>query len=115
MLPADHLETLASFPLFESVPRAELAWLGARGDVHALAPGAVLLEPGSSIDEMWIVLTGRVAVHMRKEGGSWRKFYDLGPSYVLGAMPFSRMRVSPGRLVVEDDTPLFTLRRSHFS
>jgi signal transduction histidine kinase len=115
MLPADHLETLASFPLFETVPRAELEWLGARGDVHALAPGAVLLEPGSSIDEMWIVLTGRVAVHMRKEGGSWRKFYDLGPSYVLGAMPFSRMRVSPGRLVVEDDTTLFTLSRSHFS
>jgi signal transduction histidine kinase len=114
MLAADHLDTLTAFPLFEPVPRAELEWLGERGDVRLLAPGAILMEPGSSIDEMWIVLAGRVAAHMRKEGGSWRKFYELGPSSVVGAMPFSRMQVAPGRLVVEEAMTLFALSRSHF-
>lgn len=120
---ADHdVDSLASLPLFESVPRAELEWLRTRGDVQRLTPGATLREPGSSIDEMWIVLTGRVAVHVRKggggagrAGGTWRKFYDVGPGYVLGAMPFSRMRTAPARLVVEDDTTVFELSRSHFS
>ena len=118
MLTDDHVDTLASLPLFESMPRAELEWLGARGDVHHLAPDTILRDIGSSIDEMWIVLAGRVAVHIRKGGGgggTWRKFYDVGPGYVLGAMPFSRVRIAPARLVVEDDTIVFTLSRSHFS
>jgi signal transduction histidine kinase len=115
MVADDHVDTLASFPLFEFVPRAELDWLGARGDVHRLAPGATLREIGSSIDEMWIVLAGRVAVHVPKGGGgSWRRFYDSGPGYVLGAMPYSRMQIAPARLVAEDDTVVFALSRSHF-
>src|SRR5438045_715693 len=99
MLAKHHVDTLASFPLFEPVPRVELEWLGARGDVQHFAPGATLLESGSAIDEMRIVLTGRVAVHIQK-GGSWRKFYHLEPGQVLGAMPFSRLRKAPGGLVV---------------
>jgi len=114
MLADDHLATLASLPVLESVPRAELEWLGARGDVYHIAPGATMRETGSSIDEMWIVLAGRMAVHARKEGGSWRKFSDSVPGHVLGAMPFSRMRTAPARLVAEDDTILFALSRSHF-
>ena len=116
MLARDDIDTLAAFPLFESVPRAELEWLGARGDVLRLAPGAMLRDIGSTIDEMWIVLAGHVAVHVQKGGrGSWRKFYDTGPGSVLGAMPFSRMRTAPARLVVEDDTTVCALSRSQFS
>ena len=74
MLTDGHVETLASFPLFASVPRDELTWLAARGDVRHLEAGAILRDVGSTIDEMWIVLTGRVAVHVPKGGGSWRRF-----------------------------------------
>jgi signal transduction histidine kinase len=118
MLARDHIDRLASFPLFAPVPRAELEWLGARGDVHRFAAGAIMRDVGSSIDEMWIVLEGRMAVHVQKGGGGgggFRKFYDMGPGYVLGAMPYSRMRVAPARLVVEDDTVMVALSRSHFA
>jgi signal transduction histidine kinase len=116
MLADDVVDTLASFPLFEPVPRAELEWLGARGDVDRLASGATLRETGSPIDEMWIVLAGRVAVRARKGvGGNLRKVYDVGPGYVVGAMPFSRLRIAPARLVIEDDTILVALSRSHFA
>jgi len=116
MLADDVVDTLASVPLFESVPRAELEWLAARGDVERVAAGATLREFGSSIDAMWILLAGRLAVHVRKAaGGSWRRFYDSGPGAVLGAMPFSRMRIAPARLVVEDDSIVFALSRSHFA
>jgi signal transduction histidine kinase len=113
MLAADQVDILASLPGFAPVPRAELEWLAARGDVRRLEPGATLAEHGSVIDEMWIVLTGRVAVHVAR-GGSWRNFYDSGPGTVLGAMPFSRMRVAPARLVVEDETVVVALSRSKF-
>ena len=121
MLTHDALDTIASFPLFESVPRAELEWLGARGDVQHLEPNVILRDAGSAIDEMWIVLAGRVAVYVRKGGGgggggggNLRKFFDVEAGRVIGAMPFSRMRIAPARLVVEDDTIAFALARSHF-
>jgi len=113
MVTDDDRATLASLPLFESVPRAELDWLSARGDVRRFDADTILRDVGSAIDEMWIVLAGRVAVHVAK-GSSWRKFYDSGPGAVLGAMPFSRMRNAPARLVVEDDTTVCALARSHF-
>src|SRR5688500_4171176 len=103
MLADDVVDALATFPPFAPVPRADLEWLGARGDVHRLAAGATLWEIGSSIDSMWIVLAGRVAAHVPKGGGgSWRKFYDVGPGFVLGAMPYSRIQIAPARVVIED-------------
>src|SRR5574338_410527 len=115
MLAGHDIDTIASFSLFEAVPRAELEWLGARAEVQHLAADTILRDVGSSIDEMWIVLTGRAAVRVGKAaGGSWRKFYDMGPGFVLGAMPYSRMHSAPARLVVEDDTTLVALHRSHF-
>ena len=113
MVADSDLDTLVSFPLFASVPRAELEWLGARGDVHRLVPGPTPWDIGSSIDEMWIMLAGRAAVHVQK-GASWRKLFDSGAGSVLGAMPFSRMRVAPARLVIEDDALVIALGRSHF-
>ena len=114
MLSQDHVDTIASFPLFAPVPRAELDWLAARADVERLAHDTILRDVGSMIDEMWIVLAGRVAVHVERSG-SWRNFYESGPGAVLGAMPFSRMRAAPARLVVEDDTTLCALSRAHFA
>ena len=113
MVTHDDLETLASLPLFESVPRAELDWLSARGDVQHLEPDTIMRDVGASIEEMWIVLAGRLAVHVAK-GDTWRRFYDTGPGSVLGAMPFSRLRNAPARLIVEEKTTLCALARSHF-
>jgi len=108
------VDTMASFPLFESVPRAELEWLAARGHVERFAAGSVISESGSPIDDMWIVLAGRVAAHA-PNAGSLRKYQDVGPGYIGGTMPFSRLRAGPLRVVAEDDTTLFALNRSDFT
>ena len=108
------VDTMASFPLFESVPRAELEWLAARGHVERFAAGSVISESGSPIDDMWIVLAGRVAAHAPNAGSS-RKYQDVGPGYIGGTMPFSRLRAGPLRVVAEDDTTLFALNRSDFT
>ena len=113
MLTQDDIDTIASFPVFADVPRAELEWLAARADAERLAHDTILRDVGSVIDAMWIVLAGRVAVHVERSG-SWRNFYESGPGAVLGAMPFSRMRTAPARLVVEDDTTLCSLTRAQF-
>ena len=107
------VENLQAFPLFEPVPRQELEWLAARGVVKDFTSGAIMMDAGSRIDEMWIILSGKTVVYVRKESGL-RKFYDMEPGFVLGAMPYSRLHAAPARVVAEDDASVFVLNRSHF-
>ena len=113
MVADNDVDTLASLPLFEPIPRAQLEWLGARGDVRLLARGSILRELGEPIDEMWIPLSGRMSGHVPR-GATWRNLMEVGPGYVLGAMPYSRAQNAVVRIVAEDETVLFVLSRSHF-
>jgi len=114
MLAADVVNALSSLPVLEHVPPAELEWLCARGDVRRFDQGAIAMEIGSPLDEMWIVLEGRFALHVPR-GGGWRKLTDAGPGFVAGTMPYSRVRVVEGRVVVEEEATVFVLSQDHFS
>src|SRR5262245_37546210 len=70
MLSTDVLDALATLPLFEHVPPAELEWLCARGEVRHFPHGAIALEFESPMTEMWIVVEGLFALHVPR-GGSW--------------------------------------------
>jgi signal transduction histidine kinase len=113
MPPEDVVDRLVSLPLFESVPRAELEWLSARGEVHAYGTGTVVHEAGAAIEAMSILLAGRVVLNVPK-GGAWRTILEAGPGYVLGVIPYSRYRSAPGNVVVEDDVTALVLHRRHF-
>jgi signal transduction histidine kinase len=104
---------LAALPVLESVPRKEIEWLLARGEVRTYRVDEVIRTVGDTIDEMNILLEGRVAMHMPR-GDAWRKVIEVGAGYVAGAVPYSRMRTTPGRLVVEEETRLLALHRNHF-
>ena len=114
MLTQDYVDTIASFPLFGPVPRAELEWMAARADIDRHPADTILREIGAVIDHMWIVLAGRLAVQVERSGAR-RNFHESGPGEVIGAMPFSRMRIAPARLAVEEDTTLCSLSRSYFA
>ena len=93
----DVVDRLATFPLFANVPREELEWLVARGDVRPYGADTILLNVGAAIDEMFVVLAGRAALYMNK-GGVWRRVTESGPGKVHGAVPYSRGRTSAGRV-----------------
>src|SRR5690242_1869493 len=113
MLTANVVDALAALPLFEHVPPTEIEWLCARGEVRRFATGTVAMEYEAPLDEMWIVLEGQFVLLVPR-GGSWRKFYDAGPGFVAGTMPYSRVRVVAGRVVVEGESTVLSLNRSHF-
>ena len=108
------VDRLAALSLFARVPRAELEWLASRGTVRACAAGTILLEDGEASDEMFVLLAGRVAFYTNK-GGSWRRAAEPRDGQVHGAIPYSRMRSAPGRLVIEDDATVLALGRAHFA
>ena len=114
MLAANVIDALSSLPLLQNVPRAELEWLGARADLRCYAHGTVAMEMGATLDEMWIVLEGRFALFVPR-GGGWRKFVESGTGFVAGTMPYSRVRVIAGRVVVEEEAKVAALHQSHFA
>jgi signal transduction histidine kinase len=111
--PDDIVDRLARLPLLEAVPRAELEWLAARGEVRRYPAGTMLRPVGAAIEEMYIVLTGRVAWHLERRGG-WRKAGDVGPGRIVGPIPYSRIDKVPGNVVIEDDVTAFVLHRTQF-
>src|SRR5262245_23580910 len=109
----DIVDRLAALHRFADVPRAELEWVAARGEIRHCTAGTILAEAGGAVDEMYVVLEGRAAVYLDK-GGSWRKSTEAAPGEIIGAVPYSRMRAAPARLAVEDDSTVFALSRIHF-
>jgi signal transduction histidine kinase len=114
MHPVDIVDRLAALPLFADVPRDELEWLVARGDVRPYGADTILLDVGDAIDEMFVVLAGRAALYMNK-GGVWRRATESGPGRVHGAVPYSRGQTASGRIAIEDGATLFVFHRSHFN
>jgi len=107
------IDILAALPLFEGVPRVELKWAASRGEVRSFATGTCMRRQGSTVDEMFVMLEGRVAMHVPR-GGGWRKIADVSEGYVLGAVPYSRYKNAPGDVIVEQDTRVFALNRNCF-
>lgn len=108
------VDRLAAFPFLADVPREEIRWLVERGEIRQYAAGDVVRSVGSAIDEMDIPLTGRVSLY-RERGGGWRRALETGAGYVMGVVPYSRMKTAPGTLIIEaDGTTLFALHRKHF-
>ena len=78
MLAADQVDTLASFPGFASVPRAELEWLAVRGDVRRVEPGGFTKFSALGVEEqrVWVI------VEITSPRSEWA---SLGEAYRVNA------------------------------
>jgi signal transduction histidine kinase len=111
--PDSPVDRLAALAIFASVPRSELEWLAATGELRTAEAGTVFAEAGHTIDEMFILLDGRLSLYVPK-GGVSRKLVDAVAGQVLGTIPYSRFQRSPGTVVVEETTTAFVLHQRHF-
>jgi signal transduction histidine kinase len=113
MPPESIVDRLAGLATLQSVPRHELEWLAARGEVRTLAEGTVVPSTGAQTEEMWILLAGRVAL-LQQKAGATRSLMQAGVGQVVGAMPYSRFQRAPGTVVIEEELSIFVLHRDHF-
>jgi signal transduction histidine kinase len=108
------VDQLAALPVFESVPRTDLEWLATHGEVRTFPPGAVLIGPADSIQEMFVLIGGRLSLYVGNKGGGQRKLLQAGPGRVLGTIPYSRFQRPPGTTVIDEDLTLLALHQRHF-
>jgi signal transduction histidine kinase len=107
------IDRLAALPLFQSVPRPELAWLVAQGELRTVAAGTVLGDSDTPTDEMFVLVEGRVGLYIEKGGGS-RKLLEAVAGQVLGTIPYSRFQRAPGVAIIEEHITALVLHQRHF-
>ncbi|HEX5069336.1 MAG TPA: ATP-binding protein [Vicinamibacterales bacterium] len=107
------LDRLAAIPLFESVPRQDLEWVLAHGDVRSFDVGTSPWKAGEVIEEMWIMLEGRAGLYVEKSGAI-RRITEAAAGQIVGTLPFSRFRTSPGHVVVDEPITVVAVHQRHF-
>ncbi len=90
------VDELRAVPDFAGLPDAELVWLAGASQAVEVGAGEVLFEAGEDIGGMWIGLRGSVAFASEDTRFALDGLV-LEEGSIGGRLPYSRLRVAPGR------------------
>ncbi len=107
------VDRLAALSNLEGIPRAELEWLVAHGNLELHEAGAVLSPKGKRVEKLFVILSGHVAVRVDRGAGP-RLVMGWRTGEVSGMLPYSRMRGPPGDNYLEETTEVLAIREDHF-
>jgi signal transduction histidine kinase len=107
------VDRLAALPGLGAIPRTELEWLVAHGQLEAGEAGTVIAPKGERIEKLWVILSGHVAVQVDRGAGP-RRVADWRAGDVSGMLPYSRMTGPPGDNYLEAASELLAIHERHF-
>jgi len=81
-------EVLVNCPLFRGMSRFEVKKVVVLSDIEQFAPGEVIIEQGSVSRGMYVVLKGRGAVGLERDG-IMLDIDEIGPGDIVGEIGFS--------------------------
>jgi signal transduction histidine kinase len=110
MTPPDLVERLAAHRTLGAAPREELAWLASHGSFRRVNPGEVVAQKGQPVEELWVVLSGRLAIFVDR-GTGLQKMLEWRPGDVTGLLPYSRLTTPPGNSIAQEPTEILALHR----
>jgi signal transduction histidine kinase len=112
MTEPDLVDRLAAHKTIGSVPREELAWLAAHGFLRHLQTGEVLTVKNTTVEGLFIVLSGRIAMFVDR-GAGLHKIMEWREGDVTGLLPYSRLVSPPGDNVAQEPSTILEVRRAH--
>jgi signal transduction histidine kinase len=103
------LERLAVLPTLAAVPRDQLVWLTAHGEVRRFADGDTVFSterPEGVVKDspegqagLFVVLAGRLSVRRVDRASAGREIRELRPGSISGMLPYSRLTTAAGYIV----------------
>jgi len=106
------IERLAALPTLASIPRGQLEWLAAHGEILHFQPGEPLFTRGQSvIADLWIVLDGRFSIQLDR-GGINRTVKEWKRGAVSGYLPYSRLRKAIGDVYADEPLEVLAIRNA---
>jgi len=107
------IERLSSLSSLRDIPREELQWLVDHGRVSKNEAGTIVVPKGSSTDELYIILSGRIAIRVDRGAGP-RLAAEWQTGEVVGLLPYSRMSSSPGNTYIEETVEALAIHEKLF-
>jgi signal transduction histidine kinase len=104
------VDRLAAHRTIGAAPRKELEWLAAHGELHELEPGGIVAATDRPVTEMFVVLTGRVAIFVDRGAGR-HKIMEWRAGDVTGLLPYSRLVNAPGNSIAQEPTTYLAVHR----
>ena len=117
--PDEIVRRLKAHRTLGTAPDVELAWLAARGIVRRFEQSALFVAKGESgvtyraIEGLHALLSGHLAIYVDKGDGR-HKVMEWRAGDVSGLLPFSRMKASPGDVIFEEPSEVFTVFKEHY-
>ena len=114
------LRRLLAHRTLGDAPEQELAWLASHGTLRVYSAGDLIVTQGQTaadnlfaVEGLHIVFSGHFAIFVDRGEGR-HKVLEWGSGDVSGFLPFSRMKASPGDVVVDEPAEMLTVLREHF-
>jgi signal transduction histidine kinase len=103
------IERLAALPTLKAIPRPQLEWLAARGELRRFARGDVVFTGGEPIRDMYLVLSGRFSFRVDRSGIA-RIVKEWNPGDLSGYLPFSRLAKALGDGIADEPVEVLAIR-----
>jgi hypothetical protein len=111
--PSDLVERLAQHRTLGGVPRTELEWLVAHGELVRMEPGELLTKVPRMVESLSILLSGHFAIYV-DHGAGPHKVMEWAGGDVSGFLPYSRMGKPPGETVIDEAGDVVLVNVRHF-
>jgi signal transduction histidine kinase len=96
------VERLAALPTLASVPRVQLEWLVAHGQIRHYQQGQLVSAKDDPIVDLSVILSGRISIRVDRSGIA-RVVKEWKTGDVSGFLPYSRMGGAPGYVFADED------------
>jgi signal transduction histidine kinase len=107
------IDNLAAHRTLSDIPRHELEWLAAHGELRRYEADTIVAVMGQPVDEMTVLLSGRTVVYVERGTGR-RHVMESVTGDVTGILPFSRLSAPPGNVYIAEPSEAFAVHRDHF-
>ncbi|GAA4274276.1 ATP-binding protein [Aquimarina gracilis] len=104
---------LQEIPEFTNVPIQQLQWLIDKSEIQTFKQGEFVFKKGDSIDQLSIVLKGKIAIKF-EQNGNYKVVGEITKNGIAGLLPFSRMSSAMGYGEIMEDAEVLFLDRSMF-
>lgn len=108
MADASSIERLAALTTLASVPRAQLEWLAAHGEIRRFEGGEIMFSKAQPIPGLYVVLWGRFSIRVER-GGVSRIVKEWKAGEISGRLPYSRMTNPPGDVIADDPVEILMI------
>jgi len=108
------MRMLSAHRALGGVPRAELEWMVAHGELRRLPAGDIVGGSGQDVNELIVVLKGRITVYQNRQG-SRRRVAEWHEGDVTGLYPYSRMKSGASDVTAAVDTETFIVMRDQLA